>query len=85
MTIAETIATQFDNDGQCFEARGAELETMCKAHCSHLDRHGDATRYVFADGSVILIAGDGWDLGFRDCWCWNGAGHDKCTAERGSA
>ena len=52
---------------------------------SRKDRKNDrdeVVRWTFADGSVITIAGDGWDFGYPGCYCWEGAGHtDECRDE----
>lgn len=74
VTRAELIAAQFGDDGQCWEADGVDLETSCEEHCEWHYRDGTSTRYEFADGSAIVDAGGGWDIGVRgqrlDCVCW---------------
>ena len=81
-TTAEKISEKFSNDGQCFtNAAGEELDDVCEAHTrpDYRDGYGtDTYRYTFDDGSVITIAGDGWDLGYPGCYCWQGVGHDDC-------
>jgi len=43
-------------------------------------RTGTVLRYTFADGSVITCAGDAWDFGYSECYCWQDSGHaDVCT------
>ena len=73
----------FDNDGQVFETvDGIELEEVCCEYTRPDYRDGvgtDVIRWTFADDSVITVAGDGWDYGYVDCYCWRGAGHsDEC-------
>ncbi len=29
-------------------------------------------RFTFADDSCLTVAGDAWDYGYPDCWCWAG-------------
>lgn len=87
-TIAETVAAEFGNDGRVWKNEaGEKLEAVCKARGAkrnHSDAR-DATRWEFADGSVIVTAGDGWDLalspGDDDCFCWQGAGEhfNRCA------
>lgn len=78
-TQAAWISEQFNNDGQQFEdEQGNHIETICKETCVVRATRDDQTyRYEFADGSAIVIAGDGWDIGFRGhelpCWCWPSA------------
>jgi hypothetical protein len=84
MTTAQQIAEQFGNDGQKWaDERGNGLEVVCADHGATAEwQHGDlcgSVRYTFPDGSIITVAGDGWDLGYAGCFCWQGAGHqDSC-------
>jgi hypothetical protein len=92
--ISQQIADALDNDGQQWRTRptdDSEPETFNEL----IDRHGgasvswrdgwqtgDVCSHTFADGSVITVAGDAWDLGFPTCYCWQGAGHDdRCDAD----
>jgi hypothetical protein len=83
-TTAETaaqISAILGDDGQCWRAPDGEttLDTLCRDRGARVDRDGDRTRYTFEDRSVILDDGGGWDLGYTDCYCWQGAGHsDDC-------
>lgn len=70
-TIASQIADMFDNDGMNFELdNGRTLHDVCKANaalafgCQH--HVSGADRYVFSDGTSIVILGDGWDIGFTE-------------------
>jgi hypothetical protein len=86
MTTAQTIADLFDNDGQKFLLPDdVELDDICDDNHSRREyRDGwgtDTYRHVFPDGSVLTVAGGAWDLGYRDCYCWQEAGHsDNCEA-----
>lgn len=87
MTIAEQIAAALGNDGQQWETRdGIAFATLMHeqdANATWRDGWmvGDVVRYEFRDGSVITEAGDAWDIGYPDCFCWQGAGHsDDCWA-----
>ena len=79
ITTAQEIADFFDNDGQCFEMDEARLEDVCKKQAVTVDRRDTSSvfdgsqRYTFADDSAITVHEDAWDLGFVDCWCWQGA------------
>ena len=78
MTTAEKIAKQFDNDGTVWhDAHGSHLQAVCALYdgkVSIFDK-GSISRHVFDDGSAITISGDAWDLGYRECNCWQGIGH----------
>ena len=65
-------------------------ESLSEALASHADeivrgagRNSDKRRSRI--GEVwVTEAGEAWDFGFADCWCWEGAGHDDaCTAKEG--
>ncbi len=81
MNIAESIAEQFENDGQVFEDKDElTLDQECRAYTrpDYLYGHGtDIYKYVFSDRSVIIVAGDCWDFGYVNCWCMNGNGHEE--------
>ncbi len=84
-TMAEQISARYDDDGQCWtDAQGIHLEAALRDAFARAElRPGttDVTRWTLGDGSVITTAGDGWDYGYPDCWCWRGAGHaEHCTA-----
>ena len=93
-TTAQTISALFGDDGQCWqteytagEGLDESLDALCernRGRCEYRDGHGtDTYRYTFADGSVITVAGDGWDYGYVGCFCWQGVGHsDECVAVR---
>jgi hypothetical protein len=85
LTIAETIAALLHDDGQRFTADdGRTLSELAREHSNAIAwrdgrQTGDAYRIDFSDGSCITVAGDAWDYGFPNCWCWHGAGHnDDC-------
>ncbi len=87
MTTAQTIAARFDSDGQVFldKEASADIEGVCRLRSAEVIAHptdGDEVqRYQFADGSSIVLAIGGWDLGLEgDCHCWASVGHDhNCT------
>jgi hypothetical protein len=93
-TQAQQIAAMYDHDGQRWYIDEGEdgvdiietyIEDMCKRHGARRCPGGaDVTRWDFADGSCLTMAGGGWDFGYRDCFCWQGVGHtDQCTAAQG--
>ena len=85
MTTAQQIADALDNDGQQWRTRPTDdsepvtfnelIEQRGGSSISWRDgwRTGDVRSHTFADGSVITVAGDAWDLGFPDCFCWAGS------------
>ena len=86
MTTAERISARYGDDGQCWvDGDNVTIDDACAAERGVTidERPGTSgtVRYTFSDGSVLTIAGDGWDLGFPGCYCWQGAGHDQVTCE----
>jgi hypothetical protein len=96
-TIAEKIAERFGNDGERWEdEKGENIAEVCAQICDmNAGVHQwkctyvpgitvcDSYRFVFDDGSVITMHGGAWDLGYRQCWCWEGAGHgDDCEIRK---
>ena len=86
MNTAEQIIEQFGSDGQNWENdNGAHLDDVCAEAGSTVIwrdgyRSGDVYKHMFIDGSVITCSGAAYDLGYRDCWCWQGVGHtEDCT------
>ena len=92
MSTAEDISAIFGDDGQVFQAPFGEgmhrtLDSVSNDHKASVEwRDGMGTgtyRYTYPDGSVITVAGDGWDFGYPCCYCWQGAGHtQECIDER---
>lgn len=91
-SIAQQIADALNNDGQQFKTRPTDdsdpltfrdlVEHHGGASVDWRDgwQTGDVRRYTFGDDSVITVAGDGWDIGFTGCFCWEGCPDDDCTA-----
>lgn len=82
-THAHQIGARLHNDGQVFaDNDGYTLDDMAGDLGGRKEQHPrkpDVYRWVFGDGSVITVAGDAWDDGYSDCWCWAGVGHsDEC-------
>lgn len=81
-TIAETISHRYGDDGaRWHDADGIYLEDALRAIGGRevYSPEHSASRWTLPDGSVITTAGGGWDYGYPDCWCWQGAGHpDEC-------
>jgi hypothetical protein len=84
--MAEKIAAQFDNYGQVFKKNGVRITDICESAAKteeweHGHRTGDA-KYIFPDGSIIIISGDCWDYGYQNCFCMRASGHgDNCNSE----
>jgi hypothetical protein len=88
-TIAEVVSEAMCSDGTRFAYQGRTLDAVARLHGASISRTDTMTRYEFPDGSSIIDAGGGWDLGISlDCWCWAGAGHsadcEQRRAERGT-
>ena len=95
-SIAQQIADALDNDGSRFRTRPADdsepqhFEDLILRHGgSNIDwrdgwRTGDVRRHTFGDGSIITVAGDGWDFGFAACFCWAGCPSDFCGENHAS-
>jgi len=83
-TTAEKISDRYNNDGTNFtDADDVNIGQACEESTNIVYRHPEDTRdhrYVFADNSVITFMGEAWDIGYPNCWCWQGAGHtEECT------
>lgn len=84
-SVAQQISTALENDGSRFRTRPADdsepltFRDLIERHGgSSIDwrdgwRTGDVQRHTFGDGSIITVAGDAWDFGFPNCFCWAGA------------
>lgn len=78
-TYAEQVASLLHDDGTCYEADdGREFLRLVAQHDGDLTAARDGSRvvrYQFPDGSSIVDAETGWDLGytgdeFETCTCW---------------
>lgn len=85
-TIAEQIADLVGGDGMQFWTQDLpdygvhHLQSIMKVNALRVSRkpHSvDVTRYIFPDNSVITVAGDAWDFGYRGCFCWRGQSGDE--------
>lgn len=84
-TIAETISDALNGDGQVWTtADGATIDDLIRQHGGHHRQSDNIHAYDFADGSTITIADGGWDIGYPDCYCWRGLGHERCTLDQSS-
>jgi len=85
-TVAQQISARYGDDGQIWNDRdGVHIEDACRAAHGRRDRNDnrDCTRYTFSDGSVLTLAGGGWDYGYSECYCWLGAGHEESCERLG--
>lgn len=68
--VAQQIADMFNNDGMNFTLDdGLTLQDVCKTNAAQAYgyQQGDgAERFVFSDGTSIVVLGDGWDIGFTE-------------------
>jgi len=78
-SVAQQIAQALDNDGQQWRTRPTDdseprtFDDLIEQHGAYIQPWRDKCRFTFDDGSIITVAGDAWDLGFADCYCWAGA------------
>jgi len=85
-TAAELIAAALDNDGQRWiTSDGVIMDDLIDLHDGRIECQPNtgcnSWRAVFADGSAITVSGGAaWDIGYAGCWCWQGNGHENCTA-----
>jgi hypothetical protein len=84
-TAAELISAALGHDGTRWATPdGVTLDDLIDLHGGRIDVSYDCWRAVFADGSAITVSGGAaWDIGYADCWCWAGHGHENCTAGEG--
>tara|TARA_R110001592_G_scaffold295513_1_gene565523 strand:- start:177 stop:533 length:357 start_codon:yes stop_codon:yes gene_type:complete len=61
-TIADLISAQFEDDGSVLEAGDITIAEICAEGSVETHQRGDVTFYVFADMSIIMVAGDAWDV-----------------------
>jgi len=78
MTTAERFAERMGGDGQRWENDdGASFDAVIWSMQPRMTAvTADVTRYDFPDGSAIVAAGGGWDVGFAapaTCGCWPAA------------
>ncbi len=94
MTMAERFAERMGGDGQRWENDdGTSFDAVIWSMQPRMTAvTADVTRYEFPDGSAIVAAGGGWDVGFpapETCGCWpaaNGGDHDgHCEEARNAA
>lgn len=75
-TIAEIIASEFGDDGQIWtNPDGETLKAVCQRKAPYEEEvtEKELTRYVFNDGSAIVMGVDGWDVEGRTPFIWQGA------------
>lgn len=84
MNRAENIAMQLGNDGHRWQTDdGRTLTDLCAG--ADVERGERSTRHGFADGSAIIAADGGWDVGIDGaaCHCWasadNGEHNEDCA------
>lgn len=72
---AENIAKMFDDDGLTFECGNMHLETVCENNAVNIeeDRERCLVRYVFPDGSGIVVSASAWDIEGDEPFAWAGA------------
>lgn len=86
-TSAEHIARLLDY-GTCWTADdGRTMDDLVRQFRGTIQhrpgRSSDEWRATFPDGSAITASGGAWDIGYPECWCWQGNGHEHCAAGEG--
>jgi hypothetical protein len=84
-TAAEAIARELGHDGTRWRTDdGRTLDDLAQEHDGMVEnrdwRYSPDWKAIFPDGSVITACGGAWGLGFPECWCWQGNGHENCSA-----
>ncbi len=74
-TKAQNIAKCFGNDGQNFRFGNSHLEDICDLNSETVqhDTERELTRYVFPDGSAIVVGVGAWDVEGDEPFSWEGA------------
>lgn len=78
-TIAERIAARMR--GGWTTPSGTTIQALCERLADrrevHQGRREVHHKFIFEDGSSIIITGGGWDVGFTDasCYCWASEGY----------
>lgn len=91
---AELVAAALGHDGQRWRTDdGRTLDDLVTTFGGTIEphpgrdrdlgRYGDVWRAIFPDGSAITASGGAWDLGYPECWRWQGNGHEDCAAGEG--
>jgi hypothetical protein len=85
-TAADAIARQLGHDGtRWYTEDGRTLDDLVQEHDGMVEnrdwRHSPDWKAIFPDGSVITASGGAWGIGYPECWCWQGNGHESCAAE----
>ncbi|MHC4621928.1 MAG: hypothetical protein ACYTEQ_29670 [Planctomycetota bacterium] len=86
LTLAQTVAARYDNDGQCWETDdGVQFDCMCRRLGATREwrdgyRVGHVSRWVFPDESVLIDMESCWDHRAPDCtgYCSDGVGCECC-------
>lgn len=62
-TIAASLADEYNNDGEnIYNGDGVRIYDRCNALCHYKETSGESTRYIFQDGSVLVIGWSAWDI-----------------------
>ena len=82
---AEHVAHLLGDDGQCWTCDLGTLDDLVRLFDGIVQprpgRSSDEWRAIFPDGSVITASGGAWGIGYPECWCWQGNGHESCSAD----
>ncbi len=84
-TAADAVARLLGHDGTRWRTEdGRTLDDLVQEYDGMAEnrdwRYSPDWKAVFPDGSVITACGGAWDIGFPECWCWQGNGHENCSA-----
>lgn len=79
-TIAEQVTECLGGDGKHFPEN---MDEILAEYCKYPDRPNgwgaSPTRYVFDDGSCIIVGDVVWDVGLsQDCYCMRENRHHSC-------
>ena len=79
MDTAQSIAVLFGEDGQSFDSKIGNIFDVCNKMSTKVDQSwkSESTKYTFDDNSSIVISGDCWDTGHKECFCMSENGHTE--------
>lgn len=78
MTIAELMILKIDEE--CSEEKKDYLSFcgMLSKKAIDEDHRKEESKYVFRDGSVLIVTWLYCGVGFRDCWCLEEHDNEHC-------
>ena len=88
MTTAEKVSAKFNNNGFIWDVDGKNIGTVAEEMGGSLTEAGNGIhKYVFTDGSGIVMMMKSWDIALSDadgCFCPAGSGvhQESCPVKK---